>query len=148
MANVLHKDLTGTDLHEVKGAASAPANTVPKSNGAGSAPFSFIQWTDVQGKPAVPSYFLNGTQVTSGMLIKTYTTNAVAGIFSVNLTGFTAIHNVFVSCISGGTALGTAAVAQVSAASTAAVTGSVLVFSGSQTNLGTTQAVSVTVIGV
>lgn len=149
MAKVLHKDLTGTDLHEVKGAASAPANTVPKSNGAGSAPFSFIQWSDVQGKPAVPSYFLNGTQVTSGMLIKTYTTNAVAGIFSVNLKGFTNIHNAFVSCLSGGTELGTAAVvAQISAASTEAVTGSVLVFSDSHTKLGTTQAVSVTVIGV
>lgn len=148
MANVLHKDLTGTDLHEVKGAASAPANTVPKSDGAGSAPFSYIQWSDVQSKPAVPSYFLNGTQVTSGMLIKTYTTTASAGVFTVNLTGFTTIHNVFVTCVSGGTALGTAAVAQVSAVSTTAVTGSVLVFSGSKTDLGTTQAVKVTVIGV
>lgn len=147
MANVLHKDLTGTDLHEVKGAASAPANTVPKSNGAGSAPFSFIQWSDVQGKPAVPSYYFNDVQVTSGMLIKSYTTTCSAGTFSVNLTGFTNIYNVFATCISTGTALGTAAIANVATFTTASVTGSVLVFSSSQTNLGTTQAVRVTVIG-
>lgn len=148
MANVLHKDLTGTDLHEVKGAASAPANTVPKADGAGSAPFSFIQWADVQGKPAVPSYFLNDVQVTTGMKIKTYTTTAVAGTFSVNLTGFTTVHNVFATTISTGTALGTAALAQVATFTTASVTGSVLVFSNAQTNLGTTQVVRITVIGV
>lgn len=147
MANVLHKNLTGTDLHEVKGAASAPANTVPKANGAGGAPFSFIQWDDVQGKPSVPRYFLNDVQITSGTLIKTYTTTAVAGTFSVNLTGFTTIHNCFATAISGGTALGTAAIASVATFTTATVTGSVLVFSGSQTNLGTTQVVRVTVVG-
>lgn len=32
----LHKDLTGADLHEPKGAASAASNTVYVSNGAGS----------------------------------------------------------------------------------------------------------------
>lgn len=147
MANILHKDLTGTDLHEVKGAASAASGTVPKSNGAGSAPFSFIQWDDVQAKPTVPRYFLNDVQITSGTLIKTYTTVASAGTFSVNLTGFTTIHNCFATCISTGTALGTAAIAQVATFTTATVTGSVLVFSGSQTNLGTTQVVRVTVIG-
>lgn len=37
-----HKDLTGTDLHECKGAATAAANTVLQSNGAGSA-----NWNDI-----------------------------------------------------------------------------------------------------
>lgn len=38
----LHKDLTGADLHEPKGAASAAANTVYISNGSGSG-----TWTKV-----------------------------------------------------------------------------------------------------
>lgn len=148
MANVLHKDLTGSDLHEVKGAASAASGTFPKADGAGSAPFSYIQWSDVQGKPGVPSYYLNDTQITSGIKIKTYTTTASAGLFSVTLTGFTTVHNAFATCISTGTALGTAATAQVATMDTGSITGSVLVFGGSQTNLGTTQVVRVTVIGV
>lgn len=150
MANVLHKDLTGADLHEVKGAASAPANSVPKSNGAGSAPFGFIQWGEVQGKPAVPSYFVDDTQITSGMKIRMYNaTSTTSGTFSVNLSGFTTVYGAVATVISGGTALGTAAIAQVATLSTASVTGSVLVFSGSQTNLATTALpVKVLVIGV
>lgn len=37
-----HKDLTGADLHEAKGAATAAANTVLQADGAGSA-----QWNDI-----------------------------------------------------------------------------------------------------
>src|SRR5258706_2702382 len=36
MANVLHSVLTGTDLHEPKAIAAAPANTVYMANGSGS----------------------------------------------------------------------------------------------------------------
>lgn len=36
MANVAHKNLTGTDLHEPKGVAAASANTVYVANGSGS----------------------------------------------------------------------------------------------------------------
>jgi hypothetical protein len=38
----LHKDLSGTDLHEPKGASSASANTVYVANGAGSGAWSII----------------------------------------------------------------------------------------------------------
>jgi hypothetical protein len=34
-----HKDLTGADLHEVKGAATAAANTLLQANGSGAATF-------------------------------------------------------------------------------------------------------------
>lgn len=36
MANVAHSALTGSDLHELKGASSASADTVPVADGAGS----------------------------------------------------------------------------------------------------------------
>lgn len=38
----LHKDLTGTDLHEPKGAAAASANTVYVADGAGSGTWSQV----------------------------------------------------------------------------------------------------------
>lgn len=41
MADVAHKDLSGSDLHESKGAATASAGTIQVANGAGSA-----VWTD------------------------------------------------------------------------------------------------------
>lgn len=44
MANVLHANLTGADLHEPKGVASATANTVYKANGSGTG--SWIKLTD------------------------------------------------------------------------------------------------------
>jgi hypothetical protein len=147
MADVLHSALTGADLHETKGAASAASGQVPIANGSGGAPFGQLQWTQVGGKPSVPSYYLNDVQLTGPTLIKHYTTTASAGLFSVTLTGFSTIHSAFATAISGGTALGTAAIANVATLTTSSVTGSVLVFSGSQTNLGTTQAVRVTVIG-
>lgn len=37
-----HSALTGTDLHEIKGASSATINTVPVSDGAGTTPFVYI----------------------------------------------------------------------------------------------------------
>lgn len=39
MANVEHKNLTGADLHECKGASTAAANTLLQANGAGAATF-------------------------------------------------------------------------------------------------------------
>lgn len=44
MANVLHANLTGADLHEPKGVASATANTVYKANGSGTG--SWVKLTD------------------------------------------------------------------------------------------------------
>ena len=37
-----HKDLTGTDLHECKGAATAAANTLLQANGTGGATFTDV----------------------------------------------------------------------------------------------------------
>lgn len=148
MANVQHSTLTGSDLHECKGAASAASGQVPIANGSGGAPFGVLQWGQIGGKPGVPTYFFNDVQVTTGMLIKSYTVTPVAGVFTVGITGFTTIHNVFATCISAGTGLGTDAMATVRTATTSSITGSVLVFSGAQTNLGTTQPVRITVIGV
>lgn len=148
MANVLHASLTGSDLHESKGAASAASGQVAIANGAGAAVFGQLQWDQVGGKPSVPSYFFNNVQVTGSSVIKHYTVTPTAGVFTVNLTGFTTIHNIIATCISGGSGLGSDAVATVRTATTSSVTGSVLVFSGAQTNLGTAQQVRVTVIGV
>lgn len=36
----LHKDLTGADLHEIKGASTATSNQIPIANGLGGAPFT------------------------------------------------------------------------------------------------------------
>ena len=44
MANVLHANLTGADLHEPKGVASASANTVYKASGTGSG--AWVELTD------------------------------------------------------------------------------------------------------
>jgi hypothetical protein len=148
VADVLHSALTGADLHESKGAASASLGQVAVANGAGSAPFTSLNWTYIAGKPSVPSYYFNDVQVTGGSLIKHYTVTPSAGVWSQALSGFTTIHNVFATCISAGTGLGTDAMAVVRTATASSVTGSVLVFSGSQTNLGTAQAVRITVVGV
>lgn len=151
MADVLHSSLTGADLHETKGAASAAFGQVPISNGSGGAPFGQLQWTQVGGKPSVPSYSFNDVPVTGASLIKHYLVNSVAGNFSISLTGFTTIHSVFATAISGSLDFGGsgAAFAQVATATISSVTGSVFVLqSGSQINKGTTQPVRVTVIGV
>lgn len=47
MANVSHKDLTGSDLHEPKGAASAAANTHYKADGSGSGSWGKVTSTEI-----------------------------------------------------------------------------------------------------
>lgn len=47
MANVLHANLSGNDLHEPKGVASAAANTVYKANGAGSGTWDKLAQADL-----------------------------------------------------------------------------------------------------
>ena len=48
MANVPHSSLTGTDLHEIKGASSATTGQVPVANGSGGAPFGKLTHTSLQ----------------------------------------------------------------------------------------------------
>jgi hypothetical protein len=45
---VSHKDLTGTDLHEIKGASTATLGQVPISDGAGSAPMGKLTHLSLQ----------------------------------------------------------------------------------------------------
>lgn len=45
---VAHKDLTGTDLHEIKGASTATSGQVPVANGSGGAPFGKLTHTSLQ----------------------------------------------------------------------------------------------------
>lgn len=147
MANILHSSLTGRDLHESKGAASAASGQVAIANGAGSAVFAQLQWGQVGGKPVVPSVYYNNAAVATTPLIKTYTANSEDGAFSVTLSGFSIIHNVIVSCISGGTGIGSDAVAVVRTFSSTSVTGSVIILGTAGNTLGTTQPVRITVIG-
>lgn len=75
MADVLHSTLTGADLHESKGAASAASGQVAIANGAGSAPFGVLSYTQLSNTP-LPKLQLNGTASTGQALIKAYTTTA------------------------------------------------------------------------
>lgn len=198
---VLHSTLTGSDLHECKGADSATAGQVPVATGAGTAVFATITYSQISGtpslaavatsgaysdlsgkpvlaavatsgaysdltgkptlatvatsgsyadlsnKPLVPTLTLNGTVATSTPLIKTYTTTAAAGLWSVTLSGFTTIHNVIATAINPGSTAATTAVAGVATFSTTTVTGTVVLLDNPPV-LGTTQAVRVTVFGV
>lgn len=47
MANVAHSTLTGSDLHEVKGASTATSGQVPIANGSGGAPFGKLTHTSL-----------------------------------------------------------------------------------------------------
>lgn len=126
MANILHSALTGSELHECKGASTATTGQFLVANGDGTATFQTV---------GIPTR------------IQTYTTTASVGLWSITPIGFTSVSAVHATAISGGTALGTAAVASVSAYSTSSVTGSVIVQSASSNALGSTQTVLVTVIG-
>src|SRR6478735_334375 len=104
MANVQHSTLTGSDLHESKGAASAASGTVAIANGSGSAPFGVLQYTQLGATP-LPKLQLNGVASTGQALIKVYTTTAAAGLWSVTPAGFTTIWAVHATCVSGNTAV-------------------------------------------
>ena len=78
MADILHSSLTGVDLHECKGAASAAVGQVPIANGAGSAPFGNLPYSSLTGRPVTPSVAFNGTTLTSTPLTKHYIVTASA----------------------------------------------------------------------
>lgn len=147
MANVLHSQLTGSDLHETKGAATAASGTVPIASGSGTAPFGVLQYTQLGATP-IPKLQLNGTASTGQALIKVYTTTAAAGLWSVTPVGFTSIWSVQAVCLSGSQALGTTASATIATVSTSSITGANVVHSASANAISGTQTVQVTVIGV
>lgn len=53
MANVLHSNLTGLDLHESKGASSATAGQVAIATGTGSAVFGILNYTQIANTPTL-----------------------------------------------------------------------------------------------
>lgn len=149
MANVQHSALTGSDLHEMKGAATAANNTVPISNGAGQTPFGFISYTDITNKPNIPQVFYNNVVVPNS---KTHivTGTATAGIFNINISalGLTTVYGAWVTALSGSTGLGNACSASIATITTAAITGTVVIHSGSTNTLGTTQTLQFVIRGV
>lgn len=141
MANVLHSQLTGTDLHELKGAATAASGTVPIASGAGTSPFGQLQYTQLGATP-IPKLQLNNVASTGQAIIKVYTTTAAAGLWTVTPTGFTTIWAVHATAIDGTNPT----VATVATVSPSSITGK-NVLTNSVTPSGT-QTTYVTVIGV
>lgn len=147
MANVQHSTLTGSDLHECKGAALASSGQVPIANGSGSAPFGQLLYTQLGSTP-IPKLQLNNAASAGQAIIKVYTTTAAAGLWSVTPAGFTTIWAVHAQCLSGSQAIGTTATATVATVSTSSITGANVVHSASANAISGTQTVYVTVIGV
>lgn len=141
MANVQHSALTGSDLHECKGAYSAASGQVPIADGSGSAPFGVLQYTQLGATP-IPKLQLNGVASTGQAIIKVYTTTAAAGLWSVTPSGFTTIWAVHATAVDGTNPT----VATVATVSTSSITGK-NVLTNSVTPTGT-QTTYVTVIGV
>ena len=51
-----HKDIPDAQLHQIKGAASAPSGQVPIATGSGTAAFGFLDWSQVANKPTASGY--------------------------------------------------------------------------------------------
>lgn len=148
MANVQHSTLTGSDLHECKGADTAPAGTVPVATGAGTAVFQALNYTQVANTPLLKPQ-LNGTTPTGQVLIKVYTTTSSAtdGTWSVAPVGFTTVWAVHATAI-GGSTVGTACVAPVSSVSTTSVSGIAIQMAAAANSFAASKVIQVTVIGV
>lgn len=89
MANVTHASLTGSELHEPKGASSAPLGTVYVANGAGSGSWSSIGTSAFTGmvadflSPVAPAGWLE----LDGSVISTTTYSALYGAMSLTTSG-------------------------------------------------------------
>lgn len=146
MADVLHSALTGSDLHECKGAAAASLGQVPVANGSGSAPFSSLSYTYLSDRPPVPQVSYSGSVITGTPLVKHYLVTASSGIWTQALTGFSAIHSVQAQATGSATTDGTTFwVTSITSVSTTSISGQVRNLSGS---VGTSQQVYLTVFGV
>ncbi len=146
MADVLHSSLTGADLHECKGAASASLGQVPVANGAGSAPFAQLSYNYLANTPVTPTMYLNGTAVTGSPKILSYIVTASSGSWSQAITGITTLHGVQATCVTSSPGATNAFFATVNSATTATISGQVVKWNG--TDLGTSQTVYLTVYGV
>lgn len=146
MADILHSTLTGADLHECKGAATASLGQVPVANGAGSAPFAQLSYNYLANTPVTPTMYLNGAEVAGRPKVLSYIVTASSGSWSQAITGITTLHGVQATVVSPTSGFSTAYVATVNTATTATITGQVVKADG--TSLGTTQTVYLTVFGV
>lgn len=146
LADVLHSSLTGADLHESKGAASASIGQVAIANGAGSAPFGNLSYSYLTNTPVTPTQYFNATAVTGSPKILNYIVTAVAGSWSQAITGISTLHAVQATVVSGTSGASSAFHATLNTATTATITGQVVSSNGS--GLGTTQTVYLTVFGV
>lgn len=143
MANVKHSALTGSDLHECKGAATASAGQVPVANGSGIAPFATLSYSNLSDKPAVPQTSYSGSVLTGTPLVKHYLVTTSSGIWTQALSGFTTIHSVQATA-RGGVTPATAAIATVGAVSPLSISGAVMV----NGTAGSNQPVYLSVYGV
>lgn len=146
MANVLHSNLTGSDLHECKGASTAAAGQVPVASGAGTAPFANLPYSAIANTPVTPAPYFNGNAVTGAPKILNYIVTAVSGSWSQGIAGITTLHGVQATVVSNTSGASTAYVATINTATTATITGQVVKADG--TALGTGQTVYLTVFGV
>lgn len=89
MANIAHASLTGSEIHEPKGIASATAGTVYVSNGSGSGSWSDVGTASFTGAiadfitPIAPSGWLE----LDGSTISTSTYSALYGVLAMQITG-------------------------------------------------------------
>ena len=149
MANILHSQLTGTDLHELKGAASAASGTVPIASGTGTSPFGQLQYTQLGATP-IPKLQLNGVASTGQAIMKVYTTTSAVttGAFTVAITGFTTVWGVFPNTTYPATGSGElGALVAIKTVSNTSITGNVYSYT-SNTNTGVAAPLQLLVIGV
>lgn len=89
MANVAHSTLTGAELHEPKGVASAPAGTVYVANGSGSGSWADVGTASFTGMvadfitPVAPSGWLE----LDGSVISTSTYSGLYGVMAMQSSG-------------------------------------------------------------
>lgn len=146
MADILHSTLTGADLHECKGAATAAIGQVPVATGSGTAVFGALDYSFISGKPVIPTVLFNGLAIAGTPVIRHYIVTAVAGSWSQGISGLTTLHGVQATVVSTTPGETNAYVATINSATTATITGQVVKISGPA--LGTTQTVYLTVYGV
>lgn len=89
MANVAHSTLTGAELHEPKGVATAPAGTVYVANGSGSGSWADVGTASFTGMvadfitPVAPSGWLE----LDGSVISTSTYSGLYGVMAMQTSG-------------------------------------------------------------
>lgn len=147
MANVVHSALTGVDLHESKGAASAALGQVAVATGAGTAVFQSLPYNYLSGKPNLIEVSYSGSVITGVPLIKHYLVTGSGGLWTQALSGFTQIHSVHAQVIGSTSGNSSASwTTTITALSTSSVSGQVWSVTG--TASASSQQIYLTVYGV